>query len=654
MVRRLKRFIAIAMLTLVAVINQPAFGIGFGDLINVGKSVLGNTAAQKAAESLTPALPLYVEQTKVKKVDVKNFQGKLVKLSKPEDFLKRLPAGDYSFSLKSICISAPCNPSKVKLGVLKGKNALAASQLVAKGIQSKNANKLPVAVQYIANGVPISQWEKGYQSFAGSAIPEYREQLNADGILGIRNKYEQIRAASANVLPPFDAFLNKAGIIGDTYHRMERIQLQIRQGGRSHASIFQSELASNGEAKESSWVQSDKGVFKQLAGNRLNVRITPEAFSQGATGKSLKIAGALPKPPVSKPPVNPGDFNKYQTPNNAANDNFVPEGVAAGYTVRAFFMDAAAAFAIGVGGEIEYQRWTGQTNVTWSDIFDAISHGEYRPLSATDGNSAFTYVMETEPEVQQPVVPQLQPNTAQNQQTQANQNPQTAGEYPCEDVPLPDYKLPDLARQTPEEDELWHIAIDPPVTGIGKSSYFYRNVIDPVVLSRFTRLYGGTHWEEHRVPKEFIAHGKKVFLRWFRPEGSVNEYDFQFVSECHQTPCEKFRKERADYESQVHNLAKVADDLKKSGMSLADVARNVSQQRSQIAAYFKKLTQQSFPEIYQQILNRNAGVYKDSSGPNFEDLLRKYNGSYEKLIEASSRTNSDNFVKQLEAAICKD
>ncbi len=72
------------------------------------------------------------------------------------------------------------------------------------------------------------------------------------------------------------------------------------------------------------------------------------------------------------------------------------------------------------------------------------------------------------------------------------------------------------------------------------------------------------------------------------------------------------------------------------GLSEESIARELSQARRDLGVKYKELTP---PELREYIYEVNTGRYKDPLGPKFEDLVKRYDGDYTKIIEAAQRPN---------------
>jgi hypothetical protein len=93
---------------------------------------------------------------------------------------------------------------------------------------------------------------------------------------------------------------------------------------------------------------------------------------------------------------------------------------------------------------------------------------------------------------------------------------------------------------------------------------------------------------------------------------------------------------RQEYENAVAGLKDMGVDLRRQGLSDESIARELSQARRELGVTYKELT---LPELREYIYEVNIGRYKDPLGPKFEDLVKRYDGDYTKIIEAAQRPN---------------
>ncbi|MEL7636062.1 MULTISPECIES: hemagglutinin repeat-containing protein [Sporomusa] len=95
---------------------------------------------------------------------------------------------------------------------------------------------------------------------------------------------------------------------------------------------------------------------------------------------------------------------------------------------------------------------------------------------------------------------------------------------------------------------------------------------------------------------------------------------------------------RQEYENAVTGLKNTEMQLRNQGLSEETIARELSQARRDLGVKYKELTPL---ELREYIYEVNIGRYKDPLGPKFEDLVKRYDGDYSKIIEAAQRPNPD-------------
>ncbi|MEH2260548.1 hypothetical protein [Nostoc sp.] len=130
----------------------------------------------------------------------------------------------------------------------------------------------------------------------------------------------------------------------------------------------------------------------------------------------------------------------------------------------------------------------------------------------------------------------IKENSFQFDHKTAQVNPQSVANYPCDNFSInaEDKISPDVPK-TEEEKKQFELA-NPPNPGLVTYNYLYRSG-DVPDAARLARVYGvkPEDWNEHRTPG-FIVNGRKVYLRWFRNQYSVVDYEYKFVAECYQKP----------------------------------------------------------------------------------------------------------------------
>jgi len=94
---------------------------------------------------------------------------------------------------------------------------------------------------------------------------------------------------------------------------------------------------------------------------------------------------------------------------------------------------------------------------------------------------------------------------------------------------------------------------------------------------------------------------------------------------------------RIEYETKINKLAELANTLKEQGKSQKEIARTLSQMRRELGVEYKDA---SPPILRDYIYEINKARYNgDPLGPDFKWLMKRYDGDYSKIIEASSRPN---------------
>lgn len=219
--------------------------------------------------------------------------------------------------------------------------------------------------------------------------------------------------------------------------------------------------------------------------------------------------------PATQPPSIPAPVpaNQNVAPPFAANDNIrpytgkVPGKVSAGVAIRGitpWLVEAAegvALFGISVGETILFFQWMGKTNVTWDDIYDTLKSGDYQPLASP---------------------------------SQAKQ-PAPAAEYPCEKSTA-NYpgKLEADSPKTAGEIELFD-TLRKVTGGLIQDNFLYRFGSEVVDAKRLSALYGvkAELWAEHRIYGNLTdSKGRRVFLRFFRNQYTVIDYEYKLLAEC--------------------------------------------------------------------------------------------------------------------------
>ena len=197
---------------------------------------------------------------------------------------------------------------------------------------------------------------------------------------------------------------------------------------------------------------------------------------------------------------------------------------------------------------------------------------------------------------------QKSPST--NAQKAPQVNSQAPRKYPCENFSVNESgKIPSDVPQTEEEKKEFEFA-QPSNPGLIVPNYLYKqgNIPDG---ARLAKAYGGNpnDWNEHRTPG-FKSSGRTIYLRWFRRQYSVVDYEYKFVAECSKKKrkvgrpkeytCDAFKEGFKPYWKGIHDAAAkyadseypISDSLlaaiasQESGGSWATVPHNIQEQKS--------------------------------------------------------------------------
>jgi hypothetical protein len=246
---------------------------------------------------------------------------------------------------------------------------------------------------------------------------------------------------------------------------------------------------------------------------------------------------------------------------------------------------------------IELAQLTGETKVTWSDIFEAIKRGEYK----------LEDMPETEPVVAAPQ------------------------KYQCEDYDIgKSGKLPSATPQNADEKRLFELANPNSETTIAGN--FIKRFGDLPNAERLSKAYGNQpkNWAEYRTPLKysFVSEGRKVYLRWFGTIYDVQRYEYKFVSECGKRgnpdslECETYRNAQKEL---IQDLKKIKEQFfneysprSTTKEQLVAARKNAIAARRKADGNFIDSIGKKLPEVARKISDRNMADYGDRLGVTYD------------------------------------
>jgi hypothetical protein len=369
------------------------------------------------------------------------------------------------------------------------------------------------------------------------------------------------------------------------------------------------------------------------------------AIATPAFGFGNGYISQVPNPRQSPVVVPPANDNNSIPP--ASNDNkssvgmVIRTGLGLILRIPIPYKDAILAGSAAV--TVELAKQTGETKITWSDVFEAVKRGEYS-LETFSSNA---------PIVAPPRV------------------------YPCGDAYITaGGKIPSEAPNTPDENALFELA-NPKTSDVAVAGNMVYQIGNLPNAARLVKEYGNQakNWAEYRTPlaKSFVSEGRKVYLRWFGTIYSVERYEYQFVSECKAkgTPdgqeCVSYRSAKKEL---LQDLQKIEQQFnvehnpsQRSSEQLIAARKNAINARRQADGKFIEAIGRKSQEIANRITARNMADYGDRLGANYEWFVKNkkdwlYGFSLGKhsaslLDRNNTAQGHDQFFAELEYNLCE-